>query len=53
MPTDTKDFLKTLPAARRRAIKQRAAELRDEYIPCKNFAARTRALGHPSVRSYS
>ncbi len=32
MPTDTKDYLKTLPASRRRKIAKRAAELREEYM---------------------
>jgi DNA-binding XRE family transcriptional regulator len=32
MPTDTKDFLNSLPASRRLKIAKRAAELRGEYM---------------------
>ncbi len=32
MPTDTKDFFRTLPAARRRKIKQRASDLLGQYM---------------------
>jgi hypothetical protein len=49
MPTDTKDFLKTLPVARRRAIKQRAAELRDEYMPLQELRRPDQSIG-TSVR---